>query len=468
MRKRGGIMIVFCVMMIASLWNILMSAQTSMQISASQITSELFFTPTIRSSSSTTTTSAEQLHVLSTTKAATSTNTNTNATILEQIQWNRQMLEERLPKWVIEYIDWQQSQLSTMTKDNWNSGRYKFLILRCTKSERTCGGLSDRIKPVLYLIRIAYESKRIFQIRWDRPCRLEEFLMPTQYFNWSVPDYEEQELVKVSTTTREYFLQQKSNKATNVWGYNKESKELLADAKSDIMLLETKKQVDDGGQTFFKLLMNASGTNDIQDYLPIYPGLFRALFQPSPGVARLLENQMNILGLIPGQYTVAHYRSFYAKTMDQVSNGELEKFASNAINCASNLQPGSPIFFASDSKYASDHVIKYAQTYNLPNIYSNKIIQDYYDSQNITINARKDPLHLEFASKGNKTWPVEAYYDIFVDILVLGNSRCISYGKGGYGVFANMLSFDPYCMNTHTKRGGRMVACNSFNYGTSK
>jgi hypothetical protein len=51
-------------------------------------------------------------------------------------------------------------------------------------------GTADRLKPVPYAIRVAYQSKRILLIRWERPAKLEEFIVPPKGgFDWRVPDF---------------------------------------------------------------------------------------------------------------------------------------------------------------------------------------------------------------------------------------------------------------------------------------
>mmetsp|Transcript_83125 Transcript_83125/g.124707 ORF Transcript_83125/g.124707 Transcript_83125/m.124707 type:complete len:96 (+) Transcript_83125:2-289(+) len=61
----------------------------------------------------------------------------------------------------------------------------------------------------------------------------------------------------------------------------------------------------------------------------------------------------------------------------------------------------------------------------------------------------KDPLHLDFASRGNVTHAPSEFFDTFVDLLLLGSARCISTGKGGYADYASVISFDPSCRNSH-------------------
>ena len=70
-----------------------------------------------------------------------------------------------------------------------------------------------------------------------------------------------------------------------------------------------------------------------------------------------------------------------------------------------------------------------------------------------------EPLHLDFASRGNRTFAVEDFYDSFVDLLVLGNARCVAYGIGGFGAYANQLSYDPSCSFQHSRDKQEIIPC---------
>ena len=115
------------------------------------------------------------------------------------------------------------------------------------------------------------------------------------------------------------------------------------------------------------------------------------------------------------------------------------------MNCASELGASrnhthQPIYFASDSRYAIDMAEQYAVT------------RDQTFARNPNPNK---PLHLDFASRGNGTWAVSDYYDSFVDLLIMANAKCVVYGEGGFGRFANTLSFDYTCFAPRINREKR-------------
>ena len=78
--------------------------------------------------------------------------------------------------------------MRTVTDSNYQN--YRFLILRCSNVEEKCGGVADRLKGLPFFIAAAASStpKRLFLIRWERPSKLENFLVPHE-INWSVPSW---------------------------------------------------------------------------------------------------------------------------------------------------------------------------------------------------------------------------------------------------------------------------------------
>jgi hypothetical protein len=162
--------------------------------------------------------------------------------------------------------------------------------------------------------------------------------------------------------------------------------------------------------------------------------MFRMMFQPAPGVAKFVEQQMKESGLVPGEYVVAHYRAYYQIKKKKANPQEIKAVAINAVNCASELLPGSQIYFASDSRLAINEAQRYAQ--------GKKASVVRNPNQN-------EPLHLDFDSRGYHKHRAADYYDSFVDLWLMGSGRCVTYGEGSFGRFASMLSYDSNCSNKH-------------------
>jgi hypothetical protein len=81
------------------------------------------------------------------------------------------------------------------------------------------------------------------------------------------------------------------------------------------------------------------------------------LFTPSPPVAALIQQNMDDLNLVPGQYVAAHVRTLYLN--DESNNTDM---VHNGINCATKLKPDWPVYFASDSVSATLTALEYGRS----------------------------------------------------------------------------------------------------------
>jgi hypothetical protein len=311
---------------------------------------------------------------------------------------------EGLPRWVKEYFEWHNQQVKKINKDNWSS--FQYLIMQCIRGDAHCGGASDRLKPIPLLLLTAYKYKRIFLIWWTRPCPLEEFLMPNA-INWTIPWY-----IPVADGTQNGKLVGKTDRVQ------------MYASKTSISIIRTRLQSYDGGSIVYERLTNSS-------YDDIYHDIFRLLFIPAPPIANILRQELKESGLTPGEYAVAHYRAFYARASRLPHT--ISVYAINAVNCASQLRPGGPIYFASDSLHALETVRNYSQQ---------------NDFRIITIE-NQEPLHLDKGENWSQRYPSD-FYSIFVDLYLMGMGRCLSFGQGGFGRYGLLLSYNASCFNRHT------------------
>ncbi|KAL3903056.1 MAG: hypothetical protein SGILL_010593 [Bacillariaceae sp.] len=143
--------------------------------------------------------------------------------------------------------------------------------------------------------------------------------------------------------------------------------------------------------------------------------------------------------LVPETYTAAHYRAFYAieDRKDSKTTETLKRFAFHAVDCAEDMSPRVPIYFASDSKVAVDAVREYGMSHA-----EKRIVTFASDDTG------KEALHLDKPTD-YETQPSD-YYATFVDLFILANGRCLVYGQGGFGLFAALLSHDANCTAQHS------------------
>jgi len=307
-----------------------------------------------------------------------------------------------LPVWIKDYFSWHAQQLQSLTPENWKE--HRFLILQCVREDAHCGGTSDRLKPIPLLMWVAQQTQRIFLIWWTRPCPLEEFLLPNA-LNWTVPSFIP---LTNSSENGRIFLK------LHV---------LLDPSHNDLPIIRTRMQTYHGGQLDFDNRTDST-------YDEVYHELFRLLFRPSPPIAAILTEELHAVHLKPGHYSVAHYRAFYGRE----SRGEnvIAKVAVNAVNCASMLRPGGPVYFASDSTFAVKTVQQYAKENNHP----------------IVTIQNQEPLHLDKAGNWSTRHPSD-FYSIFVDLYLMGMGRCVTFGQGGFGRFGLLLSYNATCSSRH-------------------
>lgn len=332
-----------------------------------------------------------------------------------------------LPAWMQDYIAWHSEQLQSLTAKNWRD--HKFMISRCLDIDRACGGVSDRLKSLPVLMLLAAQSQRILLLHWSRPAALENFLLPTAFVNWSLPDY----VPVKGPGTRLYTKLSTLAKAV--------------DTNSTVPVLCARLQDQHGGSDYYNANFVNFGTERV--FRKVFRSLFFTLFTPSKSVLRQLF--LDLQGLSSGAYTAAHLRAYYGD--HPVTDDQVRVRAINAVNCASQLrndtaaaaaaagqrQLQSHIVFLSDSALAVDYVEQYASAKQYPIV---------------TIRRDTEPLHLDKADSMKSA----DYTAVFVDLLVMAHARCVSHGQGGFGRFGVLLSNDPMCFKKYVDTA-RFIEC---------
>jgi hypothetical protein len=179
----------------------------------------------------------------------------------------------------------------------------------------------------------------------------------------------------------------------------------------------------------------------------VYHDAWRVLFTPSKPVRQELEQNMDDMELVPGEFAAAHLRALYARPyLASRLNETVVEWTHNALNCASQLRPGGPFFFASDHTYA----IQVAQSYGVQK--STKIVARKHERR---------PFHFEKEEDWQSLQPSE-FYDTFIDLLLIGMSKCVNFNRGGFGQWGMLIGFGSgQCyINQKTSEKGIGVRCN--------
>jgi hypothetical protein len=155
-------------------------------------------------------------------------------------------------------------------------------------------------------------------------------------------------------------------------------------------------------------------TPDEETFDSVYHDVWRIFFTPSPPIRDLVQGEMDRMALVPGHYAAAHLRALYGRVTER-EDEQAKEWTRNAINCATELYPGVPVFFASDHTYSTLAAVKYGE-----------------EKKAHVVSRRQDqpPLHLDGAENIENRRPQE-FYDTFVDLYLMGMSRCVTYNRGG-------------------------------------
>jgi len=321
-----------------------------------------------------------------------------------------------LPSWMTTYFSWHRDQLLTLDATNWQSRRY--LIARCLNIDQSCGGASDRLKSIPLLIRFASQQERLLFVHWERPAPLENFLLPPGGgFNWSLPLW----LKPKFNFSSGGYVQQHSNAAQRIVPYLKNALHQ--------MMVDVRFQDSGGGANIYDAMLQPGEPS----FAEIYRDVWSIAFRPSASVQALISRHMTDLDLRSGEYSAVHIRYRYPKARDK----NLKSLTENAVRCANQLYPNAPVYIASDTPDA----IKIARQV------ANMSLGNRVRSRKGSLTTK--PHHLDYS----KSREPSKFYDLFVDLYLLAESRCVAYSVGGFGRWGRDLSYNQTCSVRHDEVG---------------
>ncbi|CAB9515315.1 expressed unknown protein [Seminavis robusta] len=392
-----------------------------------------------------------------------------------------------LPEWMKRYFAWHHRQLQSLEITTGGSNEQKrYLILQCLHQDRQCGGLADRLLALPFLILLAAQTQRILLIVWTVPFPLEEFLMPpANGLDWMLPPL-------LNTTfgihtqhvpTEKSILSAPSIVDKTV--FVRVSTLVPAAHNTSIPVVRARIQdyktawdyYDQYHQQQHQPQHQASGNHGHGIASLDYRDIFWSLFEPSPPLARAIGE----LRVDQQPYVVAHYRAMY-NADNHLSSTFLELASENAVFCASELSPGAPVVFLSDSMEARQHIQEFRKRVGskkmaliVPSPWSTKKNRSLELSNTSSVSSgsnimtkRPSLLHLDKATRSTSVnqrqqssdyQPVD-FYDTFLDLFLMAHAQCISYGQGGFGKMGSLLSQDPSCAKRHFENGS-VVRCTS-------
>jgi hypothetical protein len=325
-----------------------------------------------------------------------------------------------LPKWLQDYIVWHRIQRRTLNESNWIEQKY--FVRHCLVNETMCAGASDRLRSVPLLLRMAALTNSLFFIIWERPSKLEEYLVPPKDgIDWRLPAWLQERLDFSSACFLPYELTFGTLTSLNC---------TMIKTQSDFGEL--------GGANEYNRLKAAVSE---QDFQKVYRSVWMLLFQPTMPIQQLISQRMQQLDMRPNQYNAIHIRSLYSGRESQIID-----LVQNATRCARSFPTDMPFYIATDSIITTREAMDYA-------LHFTSMARSCQTSTPLHLNRGADFL-------GYKDWATiyskEQFYDTFVDLYLLANAKCRIIGRGSYGYLANLLSSNPACVlryyNSTTKQ----------------
>jgi hypothetical protein len=227
-----------------------------------------------------------------------------------------------------------------------------------------------------------------------------------------------------------------------------------------------------GGATYYDTHQPTYGGGP--NFTEVYHHVWKVLFTPHPMIATMVQDQLQKLQLQPHRYASIHVRAHYRVEKEKRATKFIQSWAPHAVTCASALLPGGPYFMASDSM----HAIRVAQAFGTKHHVRVAAREEEEEPDDATaaaavavvavnnnkqknkklvrVNPTKEPLHLDMSSSHRQH--ASDYYDTFVDLYLLALGKCVSYGVGGFGTWALLISANATCGIKHYN-GQSMLPC---------
>ena len=303
---------------------------------------------------------------------------------------------DHLPEWSKDYFEWHMHQRAKMSATNYKN--FRFLIMTCLDNQR-CGNVAHRLRPIAGMMRLAYDSNRLLMIHWEQPDHLEQYLEPRHHggLDWSVPDYMLDDVHKTGQqNSMKLLIQQAANK--------------------DKLIVNAKYNDDEFAEPYYNQHVDESKGEHMADFA--FHDIWNVFFKPTFMLLERITESMRTAGLKEGRYAAVHIEYEIEPKTDEEKKDLREK-VQNAMNCVSQLRPGGPYLVAAQTYAIAKEAIAYGKEKGVK-VAARQIAHD------------TDELPEDLAMS-------------FVEIYFMANTRCVAYGRNGYGQLGYMLGFEHDC-----------------------
>ncbi|GAX15683.1 hypothetical protein FisN_3Hh157 [Fistulifera solaris] len=358
-----------------------------------------------------------------------------------------------LPVWMQDYFKWHALQSP-------DDSSVEYLVVRCLHQDTHCGGTADRLMPLPLFVMMAARMKRVLLFHWERPCPLEEYLVPSTDIDWRIPKNHDlfQSLDWKSTVRISHQLNvlqiidpkfepptRRRSKplptvlprvVTTAYQSQLHGADLYDQFRNRTDLFQ-RKDVSDGG--------TASHGNE-PSFEQVYSALWKTFFQPSPRLQSKIDAALRDMHLTPNDYVAAHIRALYQQ---EAGPKKTAFVARNAMHCASQFlsYKGQPIYVVSDSVNSTQMAMQY--------------VHEQHSDEDVVVVTRPvtEVLHLDrgtaFLKKDADQWTKNGYCadydDTFVDLYLLILAKCRTVHLGSFAKWAHLIH-GGNCINSHFQK----------------
>ncbi|XP_069111167.1 uncharacterized protein [Argopecten irradians] len=159
----------------------------------------------------------------------------------------------------------------------------KYIVYDCSKARKgICGGWSDRLSGILSTLVISLLTKRRFLINHDNPCRLQDFLVPTQGFDWVYND----SIVKGRTQSFHNLI---AHGSRNLRKYMTGSSDINTYFKHDISFVRMNWDFTEDFRKRPHIGLEIPWVTELH-YADMYKQLIDYFFKPSPLLSKSLDD----------------------------------------------------------------------------------------------------------------------------------------------------------------------------------
>lgn len=257
--------------------------------------------------------------------------------------------------------------------------------------EGLAGGLGDRLRGMLFSVRVAHALKRVVLFNWNHPFQVDNFFEPASSINWTMTGID----------------------------YQKGRTERFIDHQSHVINEGLLMQVTD---TFITLQTNMFMTGNCSGCPPLHSGfsadavcLWKRVLQPARVI--LQRSEAILQQLFPHNQTFAavHMRmgGLTGEGVQERGNGPLRNFM-DAITCARDLAKSTSIQNTTPILVVTDNhdFRQFLHNRNIPSIVAPPAL----------------PVHLDHARQRS----VEDHQLSIVDLVMLAKSKCLVMMRSGF------------------------------------